>query len=112
MRVKNITKNNIKSCGKEKAVLVTKEDIPMSKFGYDFVIPKGTKTTHMTACGYDENYNFVDDLSFIKNDPFIINGEPVPKYGLLHDMTYYGVNLKRNQLVETDDEVNRNTMPQ
>ena len=54
-----------------------------SLLGYDIVIPKGTRVTHQTAMGFDPNYNFIDDLSWI----------PKEQYGLRHDATYYGINV-------------------
>lgn len=32
----------------------------------EITIPKGTKLTHQTALGIDENYHFVDDWSWYK----------------------------------------------
>lgn len=54
----------------------------------DFTIPKGTRVTNMTACGVDKNYFFVDDLSFLGKD----------KYGLRHDLTYYGYNVPKEHV--------------
>ncbi len=73
-------------------MLVTKEDITLTKFGYTFTIPKGTVTTHRTACGIDDSYNFIDDLSWVP----LVDG--VKQYGLIHDMTYSGVSIPRDQL--------------
>lgn len=52
-------------------------------------VPKGTKLTHVTACGIDKNYHFVNDFSWVEE----ING--LKQYGLLHDLTYYGVNVPK-----------------
>jgi len=68
----------------------TNKEIKMNVFGYDIVIPKGTKTTHNTAMGYDESYNFIDDFSWIRKD----------QGGLLHDATYYGINIPKKYVEE------------
>mgnify|MGYP003659917808 CR=1 FL=1 len=77
---------------------VTNQEIKMNFKGHDIVIPKGTRTTHQTACGIDENYNFISDLSWIK--PHIIDGKEVKNYGLIHDATFYGINIPKNQVEE------------
>ena len=71
---------------------VTKEVINMHFRGYDISIPKGTRITHQTACGFDPNYNFISDLSWIKS----VNG--IKQYGLIHDATYYGINISKNKI--------------
>jgi len=53
------------------------------------IIPKGVKITHMTAMGIDENYHFIDDLSWIEK-----------KYSkiasiLSHDMYYHNFNIPK-----------------
>jgi hypothetical protein len=50
-------------------------------------VPAGTLTTNKTGMGIDLDYNFVLDTAWIKP----IDG--VPQYGLLHDVTYYGINI-------------------
>lgn len=52
-------------------------------------VPVGTKVTHQTACGYDENYNFVADFSWIKTN------YPTIDRVLLHDAIYYGINVPK-----------------
>ena len=66
----------------------TVKDYTVNFRGYGKItVPAGTRITHNTACGYDEEYNFVDDLSWIDvNYPHI-------KFGLKHDCTYYGINV-------------------
>ena len=56
----------------------------------NITVPKGTRVTHQTACGIDENYHFVNDFSWVKPHP-----GGVPQYGLLHDLTYYGLNVPK-----------------
>jgi len=86
-------------------MLILKEDYIIENFkggsriGYGkLVIPKGTPTTHQTACGYDENYNFIADLSWVPT--FEFNGKQVKQSALIHDLTYYGLNIPREFLEE------------
>ena len=58
-------------------------------------VPKGTPTTHQTACGVDLNYNFVNDFSWVKPHD---NG--VKQYGLLMDLANYGLNVPAEFLTE------------
>lgn len=76
-------------------MLVTKQEIKMNFRGYDIIIPKGTITTHNTACGVDERYNFINDLRWI---PLDSHGNK--QYGLIHDATYYGINISKDLLEE------------
>lgn len=78
-------------------MLVTKEEIIMEyrDFG-KITIPKGTRTSHHTACGIDENYNFITDLSWIP----LVNG--IKQHGLILDATHYGINIKKELLEEKD----------
>ena len=43
-------------------------------------VPAGTPTTHQTACGYDEKYNFVAYYGW------------APAY-IQHDLKYHGANV-------------------
>lgn len=75
----------------KKDMLVTKEDYTVDFMNYGSItVPKGTKLTNNTACGIDENYNFVDDLSWIES---YVDG--TKQYGLIHDMKYYGLNVPK-----------------
>jgi len=67
---------------------VTKEEIKMNFKGYDIIIPKGTAITHQTACGYDEKYNFINDLSFIPKDMPLLK----------HDAFYYGIDIPADKI--------------
>lgn len=51
-------------------------------------IPAGLKVTSQTACGYDENYNFLNDFSFLPEDL---------QY-LKHDLVYRGYNVPTEHL--------------
>ena len=53
----------------------------------EITVPAGTTTTNKTAMGIDKNYNFVADLSWVKNKyPEIANI-------LTHDLTYHGIDI-------------------
>ena len=72
-------------------MLVTAMGIKMNYRDHGTItIPEGIRTTHQTAMGIDESYNFVADLSWI----------PKNQYGLKHDATYYGINIPRELLKE------------
>jgi hypothetical protein len=70
----------------------TNQEIRMNFKGYDIVIPKGTRITHQTALGIDENYNFIDDLSFIDKKQWPL---------LYHDAFYYGITVDKSQVEES-----------
>ena len=57
-------------------------------------VPKGTKTTNQTACGIDENYNFVNEYDWIDT-----NYKSVASI-LKHDVIYYGINVPKEFLNE------------
>ena len=54
----------------------------------EITIPKGTPTTHKTACGIDENYNFVNSFEWIK--PF---EDGTPNHILKMDAESYGIDV-------------------
>jgi hypothetical protein len=66
----------------------TNTDITMHWRGFEITIPKGTAITHTTACGYDENYNFVNEFGWLKNHPYY-------SFAMLHDALHYGINVDR-----------------
>ena len=72
----------------------TSQDVTIKNWrGYgDIVVPKGTRITHMTACGIDEKYHFVDDLSWIEK-----NYPNVSKL-MRHDATYYGIDIPKEYI--------------
>ena len=53
-------------------------------------IPKGTSLTHNTAMGFDENYHFVNDFSWVEK-----HKDGTVQYGLLHDLQHYGINVPK-----------------
>lgn len=68
----------------------TSQDVKINFRHYgEIVVPKGTALTHKTACGIDEKYHFVSDLSWIKRD------YPNIDRVLLHDATYYGIDIPK-----------------
>ena len=57
-------------------------------------VPKGTKVTHQTAMGFDDNYHFVNELGWIsKNYPTIAKT-------LVHDVIHYGINVPKEFVTE------------
>jgi hypothetical protein len=60
----------------------------------EITVPKGTKVTHRTAMGYDENYHFVDEFDWV--EPWDATG--TPKYGLIHDLRFYGLNVPKEYI--------------
>ena len=81
---------------------VTSEQIIVSDYrGYgELVIPKGTEVTNLTASGHDENYNFINDFSFIP--PY---SDGTKQSGLIHDLTYYGYNVDKSLVEEVLDSI-------
>ena len=70
--------------------LRTNQDVTISFKHYGLItIPKGVRLTNQTACGIDEKYNFVDDLSWIKDKYPTISGI------LTHDAKYYGIDIPK-----------------
>lgn len=59
---------------------------------FPIIVPKGTRTTHKTSCGIDENYNFIDDFSFLKDHPY--------RALIMHDITHRGINVPKEFLEE------------
>jgi len=74
---------------------VTSEFIKMDFMGESLEIPKGTRITNQTACGKDDNYNFIDDFSWYK--PHL---KGFAREMALHDMIYRGVNIPKNKVKE------------
>ena len=65
-----------------------KQDYTVKFMRYgEITVPKGTRTTHQTASGIDEFYNFVDEYGWIdENYPDIKNI-------LKMDVSTYGINV-------------------
>ena len=53
-------------------------------------VPKGTRTTHQTAMGIDENYNFVNEFDWVKS-----HEDGTKQYGLLMDLSTYGLDVPK-----------------
>lgn len=62
-------------------------------FKYDVVVPKGTLCKEII--GEPANL-FVEDLSWIPKIPF--NGGLIPDYFCIHDATYTGIRIKREDV--------------
>lgn len=67
----------------------------------EITVPAGTKVTHMTACGLDENYNFVDQFDWIVRD------YPTVARILEMDARNYGINIPAEFVTEVDNEAFR-----
>ena len=69
-------------------MLKTTKDYTLSFRHYGTItVPAGTVVTHQTAIGYDENYNFVDEFSWVDaNYPDFANI-------LKMDIKNYGINI-------------------
>ena len=66
----------------------TKQEVTINFREYgEITIPKGTKLTHQTTCGVDENYNFVNEFEWIDR-----NYESVASI-LKHDAVHYGIDI-------------------
>lgn len=49
--------------------MTTKQDVTINFRNYgEITVPKGTKLTHFTACGYDPKYHFVAEFGWIKEN--------------------------------------------
>lgn len=71
----------------------TKKDFTVEFMGYGKItVPAGTETTNQTAMGIDFNYNFVNEFGWIKKN------YPEIDRILLHDATYYGINVPKEYL--------------
>lgn len=78
----------------------TAQDVKINFMGYgEISVPKGTRLSHQTACGIDENYHFVDDLTWIEKS------YPTISRILKHDATYYGINIPK-EFVESSPLTN------
>jgi len=60
----------------------------------ELTVPKGTKITNQTAMGVDENYNFVDDFSWVGRD-----SDGNKQALLLHDLEHVGLNIPSKHVV-------------
>lgn len=77
----------------------TNRDVEIVFRGRNITVPKGTRTTHVTACGVDENYNFVDEFSWIPKIE-LPGGRLVIDQMMLHDATYYGIDIPKEYVTE------------
>lgn len=60
----------------------------------EITVPKGTKVTSMTASGFDDHYNFVDEFDWIdKNYPAFSNI-------LKMEMKIYGLDIPKKLLTD------------
>lgn len=69
----------------------TNKDFTLNfKFFGEITVPAGTKVTHQTACGIDENYHFVDEFGWIDE-----NYSAVASI-LKMDAKSYGINVPKD----------------
>ena len=74
--------------------IYTKKDFTLDFMNHGIItVPKGTEVTHETAMGYDVNYNFVLDVSWVK--PFY---DDTPNLALIHDINTYGINVPKEYM--------------
>ena len=73
----------------------TSRDYTVSFRNYGTItVPAGTRVSHQTACGVDQNYHFVCEFDWIfKNYPMIA-------YMLKHDVEHYGINVPKEYVTK------------
>lgn len=83
--------------------LVTRKPYTLQFMHYgEITVPIGTPTTHETAAGKDEDYNFVNALGWIDtNYPDIANI-------LKHDVRHHGIDIPKEYLIATYNEKTAN----
>lgn len=64
----------------------------------EVTIPKGTRVSHKTASGIDENYHFVADWNWYKPE---VKG--FARKMMLHDFTHRGINVPK-EFVDYEDK--------
>ena len=71
----------------------------------EVTVPKGTKTNSLVAGDkknsrvVDTHYNYVCDFSWVQ--PHNFDGKLIPQHGLIHDLTYYGLNIPNEYLSDS-----------
>jgi hypothetical protein len=82
--------------------IVLKADLVIPNYrGYgEIKIPAGVRLSHMTACGFDPNYNFVDELDWI--DEFYPDIARILK----HDFCFYSYNVPAEMVITLEDYQN------
>jgi hypothetical protein len=66
----------------------TLKDFHVYKFGYNLVIPAGSKVSNQTAMGPDDNYRFWTDYRTV-----LVELTGYKNSMLHHDVEHYGVNV-------------------
>lgn len=73
----------------------TSQDVKMVFRNYgEIIVPKDTRLTNRTALGIDDNYHFVDDLSWIDRDYTTVASI------LKHDAKYYGIDIPKEFVIK------------
>ena len=78
----------------------TIKDFTTAFMNYGLItVPAGTITTNQTACGIDKNYNFVNEFKWVETN--------YPEFAnlLLHDLTYYGLDIPAEYIEKTETEI-------
>ena len=66
----------------------TKQEVTINFREYgEITVPKGTRLTHQTACGVNENSHFVNEFGWIDRDYKDVANI------LKHDVMYYGIDI-------------------
>lgn len=70
-------------------------------------IPAGTKVTHQTAAGYDENYHFIDEFEWLDRDPERVAQAKASRMSITSfnaliksDMMTHGLNVPSDSCVD------------
>lgn len=73
----------------------TNQELRIEFKGEILVIPRGTRVTHQTACGFDKKYNFIDEFGWYKPD---LTG--FARQMAIHDFVHYGINVEPQFVTE------------
>lgn len=80
------------------SIKVTKQEYTTTVKGTEVTVPMGIKTTHMTALGIDEKYNFVNEYSWYKPE---LTG--FARKMAIHDFVHYGINVPADMVVTIEE---------
>ena len=68
----------------------TTKDYQTTKFGFTFIVPKGSKATNQTACGIDDTIRFWNDFQAVAKE---VTG--FENSILAHDLKHYGLDIPK-----------------
>jgi hypothetical protein len=72
----------------------TVKEYKVRAFGYDIVVPEGSRVSNRTACGPDDNYRF-----WVGWNSAVVALTGYMNSILAHDLTYYGLNIPADYCV-------------